>query len=164
MSRFRWIPFALLFLVGCASNARVPESSRKAAAERFLRGLYGGDESVVSELAAEHIVVSYPAFQDVLGKTAIRGLDAVREFSNRFSRRWENQQITVHEVIAEGDWVAIIWSFQAHDREPAGSDQPQDNENQSWGGITVYQFDTNGKIAVELGEESTPGPYARLSR
>lgn len=32
----------------------------------------------------------------------------------------------------------------------------------SWGGITVFNFDESGKIIEEIGEESSPGPWARL--
>ncbi len=164
MHSLRWIPVMSLLLVGCAGTGREPGSARKAEAERFLRALYGGDTTVVNALAADTIVVSYPIFQEVLGTPAVRGIDAVRAFSIRFSHKWEQQQVTVHQAIAEGDRVVLVWSVRAHLAQSDASAQAPAEADQAWGGITVYQFDADGRIAVEFGEESTPGPYARLSR
>jgi hypothetical protein len=36
------------------------------------------------------------------------------------------------------------------------------NEEHSWGGITLYRFDEEGKIVAEIGEESAPGPLERV--
>lgn len=164
MRRYSGIAIALLLIAGCGSDGASLESERKATAERFLRGLYGGDLSIVDELAADDIVISYPAFQEILGTSAVRGLDATREFSRRFSRRWVDAEITVHEAIADGDWVVLVWSFRARPAGASESDAPGDPGEASWGGITAYRFDATGKIALELGEESTPGPHARVSR
>ena len=133
----------------------MPTAANKASAQRFIQGVYGGDDSAIQDLASPDIVVSYPAF-------TIRGMEAVRELSKSFADSCEDFRTTIHETIAEGDRVALVWSSHGRCAASDGSD-PEVKEEVSMGGISVYQFDTNGKIVRELGEDSMPGPYARLS-
>lgn len=44
---------------------------------------------------------------------------------------------------------------------PNGTDST--GNMQSWGGITLYRFDDDGKISAEIGEEGAPGPFERSS-
>jgi hypothetical protein len=53
------------------------EEERKTQAERFSRGIYGGDPSVVDDLAAKDLVASYPIFESLFGTPAIRGRAAL---------------------------------------------------------------------------------------
>ena len=76
-------------------------------------------------------------------------------FVMNFSKRWKNAEVTIHEEIAEGNRVVLLWSFKA--------DQVSNNQPSSWGGITILRFNKAGKIVAEIGEESEPGPQARLS-
>jgi len=155
VKRLRWSSFAVVLLVGCGGTPQPPTAAHKASAERFLQGVYGGDDSVIQELASADIVVSYPAF-------TIRGMDGVRELSKSFADGCDDYRTTIHETIAEGDRVVLVWSGRGRCAASDGSN-PEVREEVSMGGITVYEFDTNGKIVRELGEDSMPGPYGRLS-
>jgi PBP1b-binding outer membrane lipoprotein LpoB len=64
MQRYSCIAILLLLLIGCSSERVGTDSERKAVAERFFRGVYGGNPTVVDELAGPDIVVSYPIFQE----------------------------------------------------------------------------------------------------
>ena len=58
----------------------------KSIAERYLRGLYGGDPSVVDRFASEDIISSYPIFEQLFGTPTIRGREALAAFSVRFAQ------------------------------------------------------------------------------
>lgn len=135
----------------------------KTAAERFMRGVYGNDPSVVDELATADIIISYPVFQNVFGTPAIRGREAAKKFVERFASKWADGRITIDEAVSEGNSVVLIWSFRARNVGSLGPDAPPTNEEHSWGGITLYRFNEAGKITEETGEESAPGPIQRLA-
>lgn len=129
------------------------ENDLKVRAERYIRAVYEGQPAVLDELVDDEIVSSYPIFQQLFQTSALRGLEAVKDFSRGFSRRWSAPAFTVHETIAEDRQVVLVWSFSAH-RVDTGQDQ-------QWGGMTLVRFNDEGKVIAEIGEESTPGPIAR---
>ncbi len=134
----------------------------RQVAERYFRGVYGGDSAVVSELAGEDVVCTYPIFASLFGAPAIRGRAAVAAFARRFGARWADARITIHESVAEAGRVVLIWSFRARQREGGGGPGAPAAPEQAWGGITLFRFDAAGKIVAEIGEESAPGPVGRL--
>lgn len=138
------------------------EELRKARVERYIRGVYGGDPSVVDELAGDEIVSSYPIFTELFGAPTVRGREAMKQFVNRFGSRWTQARLSVHEAIEEGDRVVLVWSFRARRRGAGGQGQPPTDKEHRWGGITLFRFNSEGKIVAEIGEESSPGPFARL--
>jgi hypothetical protein len=139
------------------------EEERKALAERFLRGVYGGDPTVVDDLAAEDVVSSYPVFERLFGTPCIRGRAALKEFATGFGQRWADGQITIHEAVAAGDSVVLVWEFRARRVAAASEEPPPTDQVHHWGGITFFRFNASGKIVLELGEESAPGPVARVA-
>ena len=137
------------------------DAKRKKLAVEFLRGVYTGDSSVVDQIAAPDIVVSYPIFGEIFSSPAIRGREAVRNFSIGFSKRWVEPIITVHHAMADGNTVVLIWEFQAKSTNPGDSGKTESGKS-AWGGVTIYRFNDSDQIMLELGEESTPGPLARV--
>jgi predicted ester cyclase len=137
-------------------------SDRKDKAERFMRAVYGGDAGVVDELAADDIALSYPVFESVFNTPTLRGKKAVRAFAERFVTKWADGKLTIHASVEEGDRVVLLWSFRARQVGALANGAPPTGKESRWGGITLYRFDQAGKIIEELGEESAPGPFARL--
>ncbi len=137
MKKYLFIIVIPFLFSACSSINR--EEELKAQAERYFRGIYGCDPSVVDELAADSIVVTYPVFQEIFGSPAIRGRDSVKSFVRHFCSIWKDPQFTFHETIAEGNHVVIVWSFKARN---IGSIQgrPPTNQEHSWGGITLITF------------------------
>lgn len=136
-------------------------AKRKRLAVEFLRGIYTGDPSVVDDIAAPDIVVSYPIFGEIFKKPAIRGREAVRDFAIGFGERWVDALVTVRHVMADGDEVVVVWDFQARSARPDNAGEA-DSTKKAWGGVTIYRFNGSDQIMLELGEESTPGPSARV--
>jgi steroid delta-isomerase-like uncharacterized protein len=137
------------------------EAKRKKLAIEFLRGVYTGDPSVVDQIAAPDIVISYPIFAEIFKTPAIRGREAVREFVTGFSKRWVDANVTVRHVVADRNEVVLVWEFQAQSAIPGRASDTDVTKN-AWGGVTLYRFNEADQIMLELGEESTPGPVARL--
>jgi predicted esterase len=134
-----------------------------ADAQRWFRGVYGSDPSVVDELAAEDVIVSYPIFQKLFGRPVISGQEAVKDFAVGFSKRWVETEVTFHETVVQDDQVVLIWSFKGRGVGSAIDDLKPTNEIHRRGGITLIRFNDQGKIVAEIGEESEPGPIERLS-
>lgn len=112
---------------------------------------------MVDELASQDIVVSYPVFETLFGRATLRGRAALEGLVARFCEKWQSPHFEFHEAIVDGNRVVLVWSFGA--REAGAAPGVGDH---SWGGITLLRFDEGGKIAVEIGEESEPGPMAWL--
>ncbi len=152
---------ALILLLACCTR---PDNTQelKTIAERYFRGIYFCDSTVVDELCADDITISYPAFQQLFNTPAIRGRDEVRHFSNHFCSRWTDGRLTLDKTIADSNTVVFMWSFRARYTGPDTSGSKPDGTEESWGGITIISFNADGKIAAEIGEESAPGPFGRM--
>ena len=130
---------------------------------RYFRGVYSGDTSVVERFAAEDVAMTYPIFARIFDTPVLRGQSAVREFVSGFAQRWIESHLEIHEIVAGENTVVLVWSFRARRASDGTSASPEARTPQSWGGITLLRFDESGRIIAEVGEESEPGPMARLS-
>jgi hypothetical protein len=152
-----------MLLIGAAGPASsAAPSTQKVAAERFFRALYGcGSDAAleIEQLAGPDVRVSYPIFQTIFGQQVLRGQVAVQGFAEHFCRKWADPSITVHEAVEEGNRVVLLWGFAATDQQ---APDPQ-TAGGSWGGISILRFDSAGRVVEEVGEESSPGPVARLA-
>jgi predicted SnoaL-like aldol condensation-catalyzing enzyme len=147
-----------LFLFACNEKMPSGASENKKSAEAFLNAIYGCKPEKIDSLADDRIVVSYPIFQELFNKPAISGKKAVKNFATGFCKKWSDPEVTVHRQIEEEDTVVLVWSYKA-----SGIDSETGAKNfSSWGGITYYRFNKDGKIIEEVGEESSPGPIGRL--
>lgn len=135
----------------------------KSLAMKWFEGVYGSNPSVVDELAAENVIVSYPIFQKLYGRPIVSGKEAVRDFAVGFGRSWVETEVTFHETVVQDNQVVLIWSFKGRNVGSPSEDIKPTNKIQSWGGITLIRFNPEGRIVAEIGEESEPGPIERLS-
>lgn len=161
MHRLPFLTAFLFVLIGCEHDRVDVDAERKKLAVEFVRGIYTGDPSVVDKTAAPDIVVSYPIFSEIFDTPALEGRDAVRRFATGFGERWIDGKVTVHRAVADGDTVVLVWDFEARNAMTA-ADGDAAGKKEAWGGITVYRFNPSNQIELELGEESTPGPLARV--
>lgn len=158
-----FILFNIFLLSFSSFNVVAKEGiDQKKVAERFFRGIYGCEHSVVDKLAGDSVMVSYPIFETLFGKPTLRGRKDVKDFAIRFCSRWEVAQITIHDSIEEDNKVILLWSFKARFIGLSQTNGPETNTEHSWGGITIFYFNDVGKIIAEIGEESEPGPFERI--
>lgn len=151
----------ILFLSHIIAVVKVTHDN-KITAEKFFRGVYGCDPSVVDKFANDSISVSYPVFKRLFNKTEIKGKESVKNFAIGFCSRWENAQITIHESIMEENKVVLFWSFKAKFIGESQLDGPTKNTGYTWGGISLFHFDNEGKVLTEIGEENEKGLIYRL--
>jgi len=156
MQTDRLLILTVCLLLACKGTPGSSVADHKALAERFFRGVYGCEPSVVAELGTENVFITYPIIEELFGTPALRGRDKVEQFATGFCNRWKDAEVTIHEAVAEGDRVVLVWEFAA--RNVASG------ERRSWGGISLFRFDSAGRIVAEIGEESEPGPIGRLAR
>lgn len=155
--------YGVFLLIGVCSCFPSPDESPRAdeaTAQRLFRAVYGCTGESLDSLAAPDIRMSYPIFAERLGSDVLEGRGAVERFSAGFCQRWLNPEVTVHDVVSDSSRVVLVWSFVA---TPAGDDDSEKSPV-GWGGISVFEVDEVGRIVAEYGEESTPGPFARLGR
>jgi ketosteroid isomerase-like protein len=152
----------LLMCSSCSTTRIHTETNHKAIAERYFTAIYKCQLSVIDELAGRDIVISYPIFQTLYQTPAIRGRQAVKRFASSFCSKWADAQFTIDEAVEEGNRVAIVWSFQARNVGAIRPAAQPDNQLHTWGGISLLRFNSAGQVVEEIGEESDPGPAARL--
>ena len=90
-----------------------------------------------------------------------RGDGRLIYFAIGFGKRWIDASLTVRQVIDDGDAVVLVWEFQARSAiyDNSGDTEPR---VKTWGGVSLYRFNESNQIMLELGEESRPGPVARV--
>jgi len=82
------------------------EESNKAVAERWHHDLaLARNWEVVEEFVAPDMIVYNPD-----GSIMVQGIEAIRGFDEMY-KSLENAEIQNHRVIAEGDWVMILWDM-----------------------------------------------------
>lgn len=71
---------------------------------------------------------------------------ALRTSFNNFTVAFPDVQITIEEMIGEGDKVAILWTFQGTHRGPFQG-IPATGKSVDWAGLDLYTI-TDGKITA----------------
>ncbi len=150
----------ILLLASCKEDHNT-NKQHKDLAVQFFRDVYGGESSKTDSMISDDIVVSYPIFEQIYGKKAIRGRKAFQNFTKHFAETWKDARITIHDTIAEGNQVVVLWSFSGRKVNAGPQLDSTSGQQQNWGGITLYRFNESGKITAEIGEESFPGPFER---
>lgn len=122
----------------------------KAIALRFIRVWDTDDPSILDELAAPDIRVSYP----ILGGP-IEGAGAFKEVLASVHAGLPDIKIEIGDLIAEGDVVVVPWTMSGtHLGELMGI--PPSGNGVRWEGITIYRIEA-GKVVDERGEEDGLG-------
>ena len=147
----------------CACKSKQTNSEQhKEKAEQLFLNLYGGDPSLIDNLVSDDVVSSYPIYEQVFGTKTIRGRESLKNFAIGFGERWNDAHVTFHEAIAENKSVILVWSFAAERMITEKDSIFVAGKQYSWGGITLFHFNEDGKITAEIGEESSPGPFERM--
>ncbi len=126
----------------------------KTIVRRYFEGAYQGD-SIVDEVLAHDYVGHFPPNPDV------RGQEAVKQFNRQTRTAFPDLQLTLDELIAEGDKVVVRWTMRGtHLGEMRGGIAPTGKP------FTITGTTTNrlagGKIAEAWGNIDTLGLLLQL--
>jgi len=123
----------------------MPADENKAIARRFLQAWSAGRQGIVDELAAPDIIVSYTHFPQLF-----RGAEAFKELLTQTIACFPDLQITDDEIVAEGEKVAIRWSYTGTHQHSELFGVPPAGTRVRVSGITVYRI-AQGKVLEESG-------------
>ena len=129
--------------------------NNKAIARRFIQVWGNGNLDVIEELAAPSLVVRYPTIPQVIQSS--------REFRHvlaGFRSAFPDSALQVEEEIAEGEKVAMRWSFSGTHKGTLMA-IPATDKKVTWTGITIYRI-VGGKGVEEQGEEDFAGFFRQV--
>ena len=92
MEKYFWISILRFLMNACNPTSVNLENERCQRAERFFRGIFGCNPSVVDDQATEDVAISYPIFAKLFNAPVIRGRKAVKGFATGFFSRWTNDE------------------------------------------------------------------------
>lgn len=130
-------------------------TENKAIASRFAQVWAAGALQLVDELAAPDIVVSYP-----FPPEPIRGAEAFKSFLRQFVEALPDVTVVVDDMIAEGEKVAVRWTFRGTHEGPLLGLPPTGRPVQV-SGLTFYRI-VGGKVVEETGIGNTLGLMQQL--
>lgn len=112
----------------------------KAVVRRAWEGVDRGDLGVAEEVYATDCVIHEP-------DEDIEGVEAAKEFIGMFLEAFPGMDMTIEDMVAEGDKVAARWTARGVHRGELAGIPPSGNEI-SVSGIIIHCVE-DGKIAEE---------------
>jgi steroid delta-isomerase-like uncharacterized protein len=146
-------------LCGKGNNAKgdlpVITEENKSIANRFAQAWTAGCLHVVDELADPDIVVSYP-----IPPEPMRGRQQFKAFLTGLFAGLPDAEVTVDEMLAEGDKVACRWTMNGTHKGTL-FDIPPTGRSVQISGFTFYRI-ADGKVIEETGMGNTFGLMQQL--
>jgi steroid delta-isomerase-like uncharacterized protein len=112
------------------------ETSRRGLEEAFNEG----NLDVIDEISSDDFVGHDPLLGDV-------GTEASKQQVATYREAFPDIEITIDEIFAAGDKVVIRWTGLGTFKNPLMGQQPTGEKGDPVHGITIDQFDDDGKIA-----------------
>jgi steroid delta-isomerase-like uncharacterized protein len=117
----------------------------KTIARRFIQAWNAGGESIVETLASPDITVFYSHFPQ-----PVHGAEAFKAILRQTHTSFPDLQISVQEVIEEGEQVVVFWSYQGTHQHGEVFGYSPTGKQVRVSGITRFRIDS-GKVAEESG-------------
>jgi len=93
----------VVFMAGAGRRERATEEKNKAVIMRCLEVWNKGDMAIADEIYADNFI----RHQDTIPEGIIRGRDAFKQFIMATRTAWPDFHVSLKDMIAEGDKVAI---------------------------------------------------------
>lgn len=120
----------------------------KAIFLRFLDELRKGNLGIIDEVCSPNFAFYSPVYPDWP-----RGLEGARKLIALSRSLFSDVQSTVEDIFAEGDKVAVRWTFRGTYQGEAKPGFPKPGERFTNVAISIYRF-VNGKIEEDWGVEA----------
>jgi steroid delta-isomerase-like uncharacterized protein len=114
-----------------------------------------GNLNIVDEIYAKNFVNHYPF------DPSVRDLDSFKKFVTECRKGMPNLSVTIEDMIAEGDKLACRWVCSGtHEVDFFGI--AATGKKATWTGVTIYRFDSSGKIVEAWWSEDALGMLQQL--
>jgi len=120
----------------------------KAIFLRFVEELKRGNLGIIDEVCSPNFAFYSPNSPDWP-----RGLEGARQLIMRARSVIPDLQSSVEDIFAEGDKVAVRWTFRGTYQGEARPSYPKPGERFTQGAISIYRF-VEGKIEEDWGVEA----------
>lgn len=127
----------------------------KKIVQRFLRAWSADGLAIVDELASPDILVSYP-----FPPEPMRGREAFKDFLQKFVGALPDVTVSVDDIIAEGDKVAVRWRFRGTQDGPLFG-WPPTGRTVEGSGLSFYRV-VDGQVVEEIGVGNTLGVLLQI--
>jgi len=121
----------------------------KALILRFLDEYRKGNGGIIDEVFSANFAFHSPANLD----GPLRGLEGTREMIAKSAAIFPDLQATVEDIFAEGEKVAVRWTFRGTYRGEAKPGFPKPGERCTLVDISTYRF-ANSKIEDDWGVDA----------
>jgi steroid delta-isomerase-like uncharacterized protein len=127
----------------------------KATINRSKEMWNTGNLNIVDEIYAKSFVNHYPF------DPSVRDLDSFKKFVTECRKGMPNLSVTIEDMIAEGDKLACRWVCSGtHEVDFFGI--AATGKKATWTGVTIYRFDSSGKIVEAWWSEDALGMLQQL--
>jgi predicted ester cyclase len=126
----------------------------KAIFLRFVEALKARKPGIIEEFFSPNFAFHSPRNPDWP-----RGLEGARKMLTSSSDVVSDFGASIEDIFAEGDKVAVRWTFRATYKGEVGPGSPTLGERFNQAAISIYRF-VNGKIEDDWGVEGPPTSQA----
>jgi steroid delta-isomerase-like uncharacterized protein len=128
----------------------------KEIARRFIQEIINtGDWSNAGEIVSQDVTMDHPSSPEL-----VRGLEAVSGMLGAFKAGFSDLQLTIEDMVAEGDKVAVQWRARGtHDGNLFGI--PPTGKSMNAGGMSLFTIQ-DGKIVHDVVREDSLGVMQQL--
>jgi len=132
----------LIFMTGCESQEKANAEKLKVATRNLIEEAYNkGDLDVVDDCCAAGFVYHVPPYPDV------EGTEAYKKYISDLRAAYSNLQLTIDEMIIEGDIGAMKWTFRGtHTGQSPTLGIPPTGKQVTFSGCSITRF-VDGKFA-----------------
>lgn len=134
-----------------------PTERNKLIAQQFCDATWGrGIVAAVDQFASPDFIADYPTLPTPLERAGFKA------WIHDVHTALPDLQLTITDVIGDGDKVAIAWSMSGTNTGPIGFlNLPPTDRAVCFSGITIYRI-VNERIVEERGEEDALGLFRQL--
>jgi steroid delta-isomerase-like uncharacterized protein len=111
----------------------------KAMVRRFVDAVVARNLSLVGDSVAENFVLHLPGSPDLHGR------EGAKQWAQMLVSAFPDQQVTIVDLVAEGDKVVKQWTFRATHRGPLMG-IPASGKEVTFPALSLYRF-AGGQIA-----------------
>jgi len=133
-----------VFMIGAGRRERATVEKNKALVMRKLEVWNKGDMALADEVYSSDTI----RYIDTAPEGSIRGRDALKQYIMAVRTAWPDMHITVIDMFAQGDKVALHWAFRGTSTGVVEGWPPPTGKEMVFEGVDIYRF-ADGKLVED---------------